>query len=447
MGKKIGKYELGKTLGTGNFSKVKVGTDAETGETWAIKIIDKEQLAKERMEEQLKREIAVMKMLKQANIVQLKEVMQTANHIYLVLELVTGGELFDKIVAAKRFDEPTARKYFHQLISGIHYCHSQGIAHRDLKPENLLLDANDTLKISDFGLSNLQRGGADGQGTLLQTVCGTPNYVAPEVLKERGYNGITADVWSCGVVLFVMLAGFLPFDDPNMNALFNKIERGEYRMARHFSDQAKDLIAKMMTVDPTKRITIQGIVDHPWFQVGFDAKLLKLPASGKLQVSDDQVRNAITDADEQKKSAPKNEAAPSNAPAPKAGVSGGCDAFDLISRLTSGTLNPLITVQQGMVRSSTRFLIHGDIKDVLQVLSSLNANPKSKEGSLEIKGFLNAPKGLLTYLAVLIPTCASKLTLVELRRGRGDVFEFHDLFRQVVAGLGSKVRSKEAPQA
>lgn len=446
MGKKIGKYELGKTLGTGNFSKVKVGTDAETGETWAIKIIDKEQLAKERMEEQLKREIAVMKMLKHPNIVQLKEVMQTANHIYLVLEIVTGGELFDKIVAAKRFDEPTARKYFHQLISGIHYCHSQGIAHRDLKPENLLLDANDTLKISDFGLSNLQRGGADGQGTLLQTVCGTPNYVAPEVLKERGYNGITADVWSCGVVLFVMLAGFLPFDDPNMNALFNKIERGEYRMARHFSDQAKDLIAKMMTVDPAKRITIQGIVDHPWFQVGFDAKTLRAPTAGKLQVSDDQVRNAITDADESKKTTTKDVNVPANAPAPRGGAAGGCDAFDLISRLTSGSLNPLITVQQGMVRSSTRFLIHGDIKDVLQVLDSLKANPKSKEGSLEIKGFLNAPKGLLTYLAVLIPTCASKLTLVELRRGRGDVFEFHDLFRQVVAGLGSKVRSKEAPQ-
>lgn len=308
MGKKIGKYELGKTLGTGNFSKVKVGTDTETGETWAIKIIDKEQLAKERMEEQLKREIAVMKMLKQPNIVQLKEVMQTANHIYLVLELVTGGELFDKIVAAKRFDEATARKYFHQLVAGVHYCHSQGIAHRDLKPENLLLDANDTLKISDFGLSNLQRGGADGQGTLLQTVCGTPNYVAPEVLKERGYNGITADIWSCGVVLFVMLAGYLPFDDPNMNALFNKIERGEYRMARHFSEQAKDLIAKMMTVDPLKRISMDEIIVHPWFQVGFDVKMLKAPTGGKLQVSDDQVRNAITDADEKA----SNRAAPTD---------------------------------------------------------------------------------------------------------------------------------------
>lgn len=135
----------------------------------------------------------------------------------------------------------------------------QGIAHRDLKPENLLLDGQDRLKISDFGLSNLQRSGS--QGTLLQTVCGTPNYVAPEVLKvfcnqisidaqtsflqEKGYNGFTADLWSCGVILFVMLAGYLPFDDPNMNALFNKIERGEYRMAKYFSPEVKDLISKV----------------------------------------------------------------------------------------------------------------------------------------------------------------------------------------------------------
>ena len=236
MPKKIGKYELGRTLGTGTFSKVKHGIDTETDGEFAIKIIDKAQLAKEHMEEQLKREIAVMKLLRHEHIVQLREVLQTQKHIYLILEIITGGELFDKIVAAKRFEEPVARRYFQQLIMGVYYCHQQGIAHRDLKPENLLLDGNDNLKISDFGLSNLQRGGAGGGGTLLQTVCGTPNYVAPEVLKEKGYNGITADIWSCGVILFVMLAGYLPFDDPNMNALFNKIERGDYRMARHFSE-------------------------------------------------------------------------------------------------------------------------------------------------------------------------------------------------------------------
>lgn len=443
MGKKIGKYELGKTLGSGNFSKVKIGTDCENGSTWAIKIIDKEQLQRERMEEQLKREIAVMKMLKHENVVQLKEVMQTANHIYLVLELVTGGELFDKIVQAKRFDEPVARRYFHQLIMGVHYCHQQGIAHRDLKPENLLLDSNDTLKIMDFGLSNLQR--ADGQGTLLQTVCGTPNYVAPEVLKERGYNGLIADIWSCGVVLFVMLAGYLPFDDQNMNALFHKIERGEYRMARHFSDGAKDLISKMLTVDPTKRISIQTIITHPWFQVDFDQTKYSQGPSTKLEVSEDQVKNAIVDADVHKTSH-----VASNVPASMASKvtsAGGSDAFDLISRLTSGSLNPLITFQQGMVRTSTRFLVHGSSKDVVEALEALKANPKSKENTNEIKGFVNGSKGLLTYMVTVVPTCSPTLTLVELRRGRGDILEFHELFREIVKKLGPKVRSKEMPGA
>lgn len=446
MGKKIGKYELQKTLGTGNFSKVKLGIDGETGESYAIKIIDKEQLAKEHMEEQLKHEVAVMKLLRHDNIVQLKEVMQTANHIYLVLELVTGGELFDKIVAAKKFDENTARKYFHQLVLGIHYCHQQGIAHRDLKPENLLLDGSDMLKISDFGLSNLQRGGATGQGTLLQTVCGTPNYVAPEVLKEKGYNGIMADVWSCGVVLFVMLAGYLPFDDQNMNALFNKIERGEYRMARHFSDSAKDLIGKMLTVDPLQRITLEQIIQHPWFQVGFTPDMMKKGVA-KVAVSAQQVAGAITDAPEPK---PTAKSATDHVPkAPAAGAnSTGVDAFDLISRLTSGSLNPLVVASGTMlVKSSTRFILRGNQNDVLQVLDALRGNPKAKEGSLEVKGFFNAPKGLMTYIVQIIPTCVPNYCLIELRRGRGDVLEFHDLYRSILTNLGDKVRSTEIPSA
>lgn len=302
------------------------------------------------------------------------------------------------------------------------------------------------LKIMDFGLSNLQR--ADGQGTLLQTVCGTPNYVAPEVLKERGYNGLIADIWSCGVVLFVMLAGYLPFDDQNMNALFHKIERGEYRMARHFSDSAKDLIAKMLTVDPTKRLTIQGIISHPWFQVDFDASKYTKGPSGKLEVSEDQVRNAISDADVQKTAA--GAAGPTGVPpsmVSKITSSGGSDAFDLISRLTSGSLNPLITFQQGMVRTSTRFLVHGGSKDVIEALEALKANPKSKDGTNEIKGFVNGTKGLLTYMVTVVPTCAPTLTLVELRRGRGDILEFHELFREIVKKLGPKVRSKEMPGA
>ncbi|KAJ9451397.1 CBL-interacting protein kinase 23 [Diplonema papillatum] len=429
MPKRIGKYELGKTLGTGTFSKVKYGSDTESNAAFAIKIIDKSQLAKEHMEEQLKREIAVMKLLKHDNIVQLKEVLQTQKHIYLILELITGGELFDRIVAAKKFDEPTARKYFQQLIMGIYYCHQQGIAHRDLKPENLLLDGNDNLKISDFGLSNLQRGGAGGGGTLLQTVCGTPNYVAPEVLKEKGYNGITADIWSCGVILFVMLAGYLPFDDPNMNALFNKIERGDYRMARHFSEPIKDIISKMLVIEPEKRATLDDLIAHPWFRESFDTALLDRAKGHKVSVSGAQVQGAVREVGEQTGTSDK----------PSGESCAGLDAFDIISRLTAGNLNPLTTNASALVKKSTRFAIKLQPSETMKALSEqltkLKGNPKSKEGSSEIKGFLNASKGLMTYIITVLPTCAGDLTLVEFRRGRGDTLDYHEFYRSVIKSL------------
>eukprot|EP01064_Diplonema_japonicum_P008193 TRINITY_DN15692_c0_g1_i2.p1 TRINITY_DN15692_c0_g1~~TRINITY_DN15692_c0_g1_i2.p1 ORF type:complete len:460 (+),score=69.87 TRINITY_DN15692_c0_g1_i2:54-1382(+) len=435
MPKRIGRYELGKTLGSGTFSKVKYGTDTESGEAFAVKIIDKSQLAKEHMEEQLKREIAVMKLLKHDHIVQLKEVLQTQKHIYLILELITGGELFDRIVTAKKFDEPTARRYFQQLILGIYYCHQQGIAHRDLKPENLLLDGNDNLKISDFGLSNLQRGGAGGGGTLLQTVCGTPNYVAPEVLKEKGYNGITADIWSCGVILFVMLAGYLPFDDPNMNALFNKIERGDYRMARGFTDPVKDIISRMLVIEPEKRATLDDLIAHPWFAEGFDTTLLTRAKATKVTVSSKQVDGAVREVTEQAASSTQSTT-----------QQGGLDAFDLISRLTSGNLNPLVMSSSSITKKTTRFVLElgpqESLKSLMETLTKLKGNPKNKDGSLEIKGFTNATKGLMTYIVVSLPTCAPALTIVEIRRGRGDTLDFHDFYRQVQQDLGTALISK-----
>jgi len=234
-----------------------------------VKIINKDQLLQHKqMELQLKREIAVMKRLKHRNIVELKEVLQTPNRIYIILEFVTGGELFEKIVSKGKLDEPTARRYFQQLLSGLWYCHQQGVAHRDLKPENILLDGSDTVKISDFGLSNLQKRSSDqssAMGTLLNTVCGTPNYATPEVLQEKPYSGFHADVWSCGVILFVMLCGHLPFDDDRMHQLYRKIERGEYLIPSHVSPDAADLIRALLQVDPDKRLSIQNVVHHPWF--------------------------------------------------------------------------------------------------------------------------------------------------------------------------------------
>lgn len=428
---------MGKTLGKGTFSKVKYGINTDDNHPYAIKIVDKSQLAKEHMEEQLKREIAIMKHLNHEHIVQMKEVLQTAKHIYIVLELVTGGELFDHIVAAKRFDENTGRKYFQQLINAIYYCHLQGIAHRDLKPENLLLDSQDRLKVSDFGLSNLQRSSAE----VLQTVCGTPNYVAPEVIKEKGYNGFKADVWSCGIILFVMLAGYLPFDDPNMNALFNKIERGEYRMAKYFSDEVKDLITMLLVVNPDKRGTLDQVISHSWFKVGWDvAKFeeVRQRAMGqKFAPTTTQCNEAIVEADLTERQATTTASASTTAEAVDAA---GLDAFDIVSRLTSGCLNPLMSGTLNVVRRATRFIALGSketmMAKIMEALEKAKSNPKAKEGSLEIKGFKNSSKGLLTYQLEILPTVTQGMVLVEMRRTRGDTLDFHEFYRSLVDALG-----------
>jgi serine/threonine protein kinase len=196
MVKRVGKYEIGRTLGEGTFGKVKQATNVETGQRVAIKILDKDKIHQQSMGNQIKKEINVMKMVKHKHVVNLLEVLASKTKIFIVLELVTGGELFDKIVSVGRFDEADSRKYFRQLVSGVDYCHRQQVCHRDLKPENLLLDEHELLKISDFGLSALY--GTDQDSTLLKTTCGTPNYVAPEVLADKGYSGFASDIWSCG---------------------------------------------------------------------------------------------------------------------------------------------------------------------------------------------------------------------------------------------------------
>ncbi|XAR67823.1 Non-specific serine/threonine protein kinase [Bertholletia excelsa] len=191
----FGKYEMGRLLGQGTFAKVYFGKNLTTDESVAIKIINKDQIKKEGLMEQIKREISVMRLVRHPNVVELKEVLATKTKIFFVMEYVKGGELFAK-VAKGRLKEDIARKYFQQLISAIDFCHSRGVSHRDLKPENLLLDENENLKVTDFGLSALpEQLRNDG---LLHTQCGTPAYVAPEVLRKKGYDGAKADIWSAG---------------------------------------------------------------------------------------------------------------------------------------------------------------------------------------------------------------------------------------------------------
>nr|XP_048333706.1 CBL-interacting serine/threonine-protein kinase 21 isoform X2 [Ziziphus jujuba var. spinosa] len=213
----IGKYRLGRTIGEGTFAKVKLAVDTTNGQYVAIKIIDKHMVMESNLRSQVQREIRTMKLLHHPNIVRITEVIGTKTKIYIVMEYVSGGQLSDKLSYAKSLSEAEARKVFQQLIDAVDYCHNKGVYHRDLKPENLLLDSKGNVKVSDFGLSALHK-----PGNLLSTACGSPSYVAPELLLSKGYDGAAADIWSCGVILFELLSGYLPFDDRNLINLYKK---------------------------------------------------------------------------------------------------------------------------------------------------------------------------------------------------------------------------------
>ncbi|XP_074282740.1 CBL-interacting serine/threonine-protein kinase 6-like [Silene latifolia] len=261
-----GKYELGRLLGQGTFARVYHARNVQTGKSVAMKVVGKDKVIKAKMMEQVKREISVMKRVKHPNIVELYEVMATKSKVYLAMELVRGGEFFTKISKNGKLDEDLARTYFRQLISAVGYCHSQGVYHRDLKLENLLLDHQGNLKVSDFGLSTYFED-SDQMDRMLRTSCGTPHYVAPEVVSKRGqgYDGAKADIWSCGVILYVLLAGYLPFNDDNLMTMYRKIYKADFKCPSWFSPQSRDLITRMIDPKPKSRIKISEIMSHEWF--------------------------------------------------------------------------------------------------------------------------------------------------------------------------------------
>ncbi|GAU18672.1 hypothetical protein TSUD_125050 [Trifolium subterraneum] len=262
----FGKYELGRVVGCGAFAKVYYARNVKTGQSVAVKIINKKKLSGTGLAGNVKREITIMSRLHHPHIVRLHEVLATKTKIYFIMDFVRGGELFAKI-SKGRFSEDLSRRYFHQLISAVGYCHSRGVFHRDLKPENLLLDENGNLKVSDFGLSAVRdQIRPDG---LLHTLCGTPAYVAPEILAKRGYDGAKVDVWSCGVVLFVLAAGYLPFNEQNLMVMYRKIYKGEFRCPRWMSTDLRRFLSKLLDTNPETRITVDGMTRDPWFRKGY----------------------------------------------------------------------------------------------------------------------------------------------------------------------------------
>ena len=257
---RIGHYRLGKNLGIGSFGKVRLAEHQLTGHKVAVKILNRNRIRQLEMDEKVRREIKILKLFYHPHIIRLYEVIYTPTDIYMVMEFVPGGELFDFIVSNGRLSEPRARSMFQQLVSGVEYCHQHMVVHRDLKPENLLLDGEQQLRIADFGLSNVMK-----DGDFFKTSCGSPNYAAPEVISGRLYAGPEVDVWSCGVILYALLCGSLPFDDENIPNLFKKIKGGIFTLPGHMSDEIKDLISRMLVVDPLQRITLPEIRRHRWF--------------------------------------------------------------------------------------------------------------------------------------------------------------------------------------
>jgi len=257
-------YKLGKELGRGAFSVVREGIRKANGKKYAIKCITKKLIDKKELA-LLEREIDIMKKLQHPNIIQLMEVIDSSDTLYLVLENAPGGELFDAIVNKGSYSEADAANIVKQILEAIKYCHEQGVAHRDLKPENLLLGEGkkDFIKIADFGLSK------EFGTEILVTSCGTPDYVAPEVLSGEPYD-MSVDIWSIGVITYVLLCGYPPFYGEVQKELFENILSGTYDFPdpewTEVSEEAKDFIRKILVVDPQKRATAEQCLNHPWIK-------------------------------------------------------------------------------------------------------------------------------------------------------------------------------------
>ncbi|XP_028851018.1 serine/threonine-protein kinase MARK2 isoform X4 [Denticeps clupeoides] len=265
----IGNYRLLKTIGKGNFAKVKLARHVLTGKEVAVKIIDKTQLNSSSLQK-LFREVRIMKLLNHPNIVKLFEVIETEKTLYLVMEYASGGEVFDYLVAHGRMKEKEARAKFRQIVSAVQYCHQKCIVHRDLKAENLLLDADMNIKIADFGFSN-----EFTVGNKLDTFCGSPPYAAPELFQGKKYDGPEVDVWSLGVILYTLVSGSLPFDGQNLKELRERVLRGKYRIPFYMSTDCENLLKKFLILNPTKRGSLEQIMKDRWMNVGHEEEELK----------------------------------------------------------------------------------------------------------------------------------------------------------------------------
>ncbi|KAG1371475.1 CBL-interacting protein kinase 18 [Cocos nucifera] len=411
------RYEVGRLLGQGTFAKVYYARNIGTSQSVAIKVIDKEKVLKVGLIDQIKREISVMRLVRHPNVVQLYEVMATKSKIYFVLEFVKGGELFHK-VSKGRLKEDVARKYFQQLISAVDFCHSRGVYHRDLKPENLLLDDNGNLKVSDFGLSALAE--TKRQDGLLHTTCGTPAYVAPEVISRKGYDGAKADIWSCGVILFVLMAGCLPFHDSNLMEMYRKIGKAEFKCPNWFPADVRRLVLRILDPNPSTRISIAKIKENPWFRKGVDFRLLEGDVETKEIVPADV--NAAFNPSGNNMVEGKQEM----------GKLSNLNAFDIISLSAGFDLSGLF--EETDHRREARFISCQPASTIFSKLEDtakrLRLEVKKKDsGVLKMEGSKAGRKGVLAIDAEIFEV-TPLFHLVEIKKTNGDTLEYQKMLKR-----------------
>lgn len=428
---------------------MKYAQHSETGTAYALKVLNKDYLVQRGMVEQVKTEIAILKQIKHPFIVNMHEIMSSRDKIFLVMELVTGGDLFDKIAVQGPLKEGEGRNLFGQILTAIAHCHDRGVCHRDIKPENVLMTSDGIAKLSDFGLGAMREEGQDLDA--MTTVCGTPNYAAPEVINKAPYSGYAADIWSLGVVLYVILAGCLPFDEENMVQLFEKVTAGEYTMPMWLSDEAQAILRSMLQVDPSKRPTAKQLMEHAWMRGSVDRTsdlaFGRFPSAGvpreTMLAENSVMAQASTSLQDLRMFASHRSdisASSSDRDTEAGGVS--FNAFQLISDFFD--ISAIFEEKDDLIRRHTQFTTTADASRVFdeieQAVVALASGRAVKRTQNTLRLYTKSLKGVIhVTVSMIYLSCGS--SIVDVQKVSGNTSEFYKWYAELVSVLSMDIIS------